>query len=68
MKALNIELLERPIRGGTDGSHLTERGLPCPNLCTGGGNFHGVHEYWCKEDGEKMVELVVKLLSLAKKA
>ena len=59
---------KKVIRGGTDGAALTWNGVLCPNLGTGGGNFHGVHEYWCKEDGEKMVELVVKLLSLAKKA
>ena len=34
-----------PIRGGTDGARLSYMGLPCPNLCTGGANYHGIHEY-----------------------
>ncbi|MBR4609341.1 MAG: peptidase T, partial [Erysipelotrichaceae bacterium] len=68
MKEVGLNFHAQAIRGGTDGAALTWNGVLCPNLGTGGGNFHGVHEYWCKEDGEKMVELVVKLLSLAKKA
>ena len=34
-----------PIRGGTDGARLSYEGLPCPNLCTGGANFHSIHEF-----------------------
>ena len=49
------------IRGGTDGAMLTYRGLPCPNLSVGGENFHGVHEFACVEDMEKMVEVLVEL-------
>ena len=47
-----------PIRGGTDGARLTFMGLPCPNLCTGGGNFHGKHEYLCVEELEETVEML----------
>ena len=45
MKAVGIEPREVPIRGGTDGARLSYEGLPCPNLCTGGENFHGTFEY-----------------------
>lgn len=50
-----------PIRGGTDGAMLSYKGLPCPNLCTGGANFHGRFEYACVEDMAKTVELLIKL-------
>ena len=55
------------IRGGTDGAALTWKGILCPNIGTGGQNFHGVHEFWCKEDGEKMVELTLQILKNATK-
>jgi len=50
-----------PIRGGTDGSGLTFMGLPCPNLGTGGGNYHGPYEYCVLDDLEKSVEMLVKI-------
>ncbi len=50
-----------PIRGGTDGAMLSYKGLPCPNLCTGGANFHGRFEYACLDDMGKIVELLIKL-------
>ena len=50
-----------PIRGGTDGSRLTEKGLPTPNIFTGGQNYHGKTE-WLSVDGmEKSIETVVNL-------
>jgi tripeptide aminopeptidase len=53
-----------PIRGGTDGSRLTEKGLPTPNLFTGGQNYHGPTE-WLSVDGmNKSVETVVHLARL----
>ena len=67
MAELGMEYKVQAIRGGTDGASLTWNGILCPNLGTGGQNFHGVHEFWCKEDGEKVVELVLKILSLAKR-
>lgn len=48
-----------PIRGGTDGARLSYMGLPCPNLSTGGVNFHSVREFVPAEDMEKMVEIIV---------
>ena len=51
-----------PIRGGTDGAKLSFMGLPCPNLCTGGQNFHGKFEYIPVEDMEKVVELLVAIM------
>jgi tripeptide aminopeptidase len=47
-----------PIRGGTDGARLSYEGLPCPNLCTGGLNFHGRFEFIPVEDMEKVVEIL----------
>lgn len=55
------------IRGGTDGASLTWNGVLCPNLGTGGQNFHGVHEFWCKEDGEQVVELIIEMLKISKR-
>ncbi len=51
-----------PIRGGTDGARLSFMGLPCPNLATGGMNFHGVHECIPVQSMEKMVEVIVELM------
>ncbi len=68
MKEVGLDYHEVAIRGGTDGAALTWNGVLCPNLGTGGQNFHGVHEFWCKEDGEKAVELLLSILSGAKKA
>ena len=61
MKKLGIEPVVKPIRGGTDGARLSFMGLPCPNLCTGGGNFHGRFEYACVQSMEKVTELLVLL-------
>ncbi len=52
-----------PIRGGTDGARLSYEGLPCPNLCTGGENFHGRFEYIPVEDMESCVEILIQLLT-----
>ena len=67
MSNIGLEYEEVAIRGGTDGANLTWNGILTPNLGTGGQNFHGVHEFWCKEDGEKVVELVLEILAIAKK-
>lgn len=58
MKELDIEPIIEPIRGGTDGARLSYEGLPCPNLCTGGHNFHGKFEYISVQALEKTVELL----------
>ncbi len=62
MEELGIEPTVLPIRGGTDGARLSFMGLPCPNLCTGGQNFHGKYEYACADDMEMMVKLLVKIV------
>lgn len=62
MKELGIVPKVTPIRGGTDGARLSYQGLPCPNLCTGGHNFHGRHEYICIQSMEKIVELLLGIV------
>ncbi|MBE5883325.1 MAG: peptidase T [Lachnospiraceae bacterium] len=61
MQELGIEPIISPIRGGTDGARLSFMGLPCPNLCTGGENYHGRYEYACVQSMEKVTELLIKL-------
>lgn len=51
-----------PVRGGTDGSRLSEMGLPCPNLFTGGHNFHGRFEYLPLQSLAKITEVLVNLV------
>lgn len=51
----------KPVRGGTDGSRLSYMGLPCPNLCTGGHNYHGKYEFICIQSMESTVELLLKI-------
>lgn len=63
MEAVGIIPRTVPIRGGTDGARLSFMGLPCPNLCTGGENFHGRFEYIPVEDMEKCVKLLTQLLT-----
>ena len=62
MEDLGIAPKIVPIRGGTDGARLSFEGLPCPNLCTGGHNFHGRFEYIAIEDMEQITALLVKIL------
>mgnify|MGYP001154338459 CR=1 FL=1 len=61
MKKLDIEPHIQPIRGGTDGARLSFMGIPCPNLCAGGHNFHGRYEYCCVESMEKITQLLILL-------
>ena len=63
MKAVGMEPCEVPIRGGTDGARLSYEGLPCPNLCTGGENYHGRFENIPVEDMEKCVQKLVNILT-----
>lgn len=62
--ANGVEPIVQPIRGGTDGALLSFKGLPCPNLSTGGYNFHGRKELIPVPAMEKMVEVLVTLISL----
>ena len=59
-----VEPIIRPIRGGTDGSRLSYMGLPCPNLFTGGMNFHGKFEYASLDTMKKAVNTIVNLARL----
>lgn len=61
LRELGAEPVVSPIRGGTDGARLSFMGLPCPNLCTGGGNYHSRFEYACVQSMEAVTELLVKL-------
>ncbi len=60
--AHDIEPLELPVRGGTDGARLSYKGLPCPNLCAGGHNFHGRFEYVPIQSMDKIVEVLLTLV------
>ncbi len=61
MEELGITPVVTPIRGGTDGAMLTHMGVPCPNLCTGGGNCHGRFEFASVPQMRKIVALLVKI-------
>lgn len=58
MKAAGMQPREVPIRGGTDGARLSYKGLLCPNLCTGGENYHGRFEFIPVEDMEQCVDML----------
>ena len=62
-RAQGIEPKVCPVRGGTDGARLSWEGLPCPNLCTGGENFHGRFEYIPVEDMELCTKLLIEILT-----
>ncbi len=64
MNAIGITPLIKPIRGGTDGSQLSYKGLPCPNIFAGGHNFHGRYEYIPVESMQKAIEVIVKITTL----
>ncbi|MBQ6362118.1 MAG: peptidase T [Lachnospiraceae bacterium] len=61
LKELGVNASVIPIRGGTDGAKLTYMGVPCPNLCTGGYNFHGRYEYASVQEMEICAEMLIKL-------
>jgi len=61
MEKLGIRPIVVPIRGGTDGARLSYMGLPCPNLCTGGHNFHGKYEFIPVQSMEKITELLIEI-------
>ena len=63
MAAVGMSPREVPIRGGTDGARLSYEGLPCPNLCTGGENYHGRFEYIPVEDMELCVRMLIEILT-----
>jgi len=61
MVMAEIKPIRKPIRGGTDGAQLSFKGLPCPNIFTGGHNFHGPYEYIPLESMVKATEVVVNI-------
>ena len=63
MQAVGMTAKTVPIRGGTDGARLSFEGLPCPNLCTGGANYHGRFEYIPIEDMELCTKLLIEILT-----
>ena len=64
MRRTGVEPVTVPIRGGTDGARLSFMGLPCPNLGTGGGNFHGKLEYCCVEEMDLAVDCMKNLVEI----
>ena len=64
MKQLNIKPLIKAIRGGTDGSQLSYKGLPCPNIFAGGHNFHGRYEYVAAESLQLATDVIVKIAQI----
>ncbi len=64
MKNVGIEPKIYPIRGGTDGAKLSFMGLPCPNLFTGGYNFHGKYEFIPVSSMKKAVEVILGIIAI----
>jgi peptidase T len=64
MADVGIEPVIKPVRGGTDGARLSYMGLPCPNIFTGGHNFHSRHEFICLESMESAVQVVKRIIEL----
>lgn len=65
MKAVGVEPIIQPIRGGTDGSKLSFMGLPCPNIFVGGHNYHGKYEFIPTYSMEKAVDVILKIVELS---
>ncbi|HHC80345.1 MAG TPA: peptidase T [Flavobacteriia bacterium] len=64
MKEVGVKPIIKAIRGGTDGSQLSYKGLPCPNIFAGGHNFHGRYEYVPVESMQKAVDVIVKIAEI----
>jgi len=64
MKQAGVTPIVRPIRGGTDGARLSYMGLPCPNLFTGGMNFHGKFEYCSLDTMQRAQQTILNLIQL----
>lgn len=60
----DIKPIIHAIRGGTDGAQLSYKGLPCPNIFTGGHNFHGPYEFIAAESIQKATQLIVNIAKL----
>lgn len=66
MEACGVSPIIRPIRGGTDGARLSYMSLPCPNLFTGGHNFHGPYEFISVASMEKAVKTIIKISEMGR--
>lgn len=64
MEELGVTPIDSPIRGGTDGASLSYKGLPCPNLCTGGYNYHGKYEYASIQEMRKVVDILLGIVKV----
>jgi tripeptide aminopeptidase len=64
MKQIGVKPLIKAIRGGTDGSQLSYKGLPCPNIFAGGHNFHGRYEYVAAESMQLATDVIVKIAQI----
>lgn len=62
-EAAGVEIIQKPIRGGTDGSRLTEMGIPTPNIFTGGHNFHSRQEWLSLNQCAKSADVIINLLT-----
>ena len=62
MEGCGVKPVIKPIRGGTDGARLSFEGLPCPNLSTGGNNFHGRNEFISIQSMSKMVQVIKRIM------
>lgn len=64
LKKAGLDPVDVPVRGGTDGARLSYDGLPCPNLGTGGSNYHGTYECCSVEKMDKAVEIILNLVEI----
>ncbi|SHF18386.1 tripeptide aminopeptidase [Marinitoga hydrogenitolerans DSM 16785] len=64
MENVGVKPIIKPIRGGTDGARLSYMGLPCPNIFTGGHNFHGRYEYIPIPSMKKAVETIIEIIKI----
>ncbi|MGL4641853.1 MAG: peptidase T [Cetobacterium sp.] len=64
MLEVGVKPIIKPIRGGTDGARLSFKGLPCPNIFTGGHNFHGKFEFIPFQSMEKSVQVILKIVEI----
>ncbi|MCX3067504.1 M20/M25/M40 family metallo-hydrolase, partial [Cetobacterium somerae] len=64
MIEVGVKPIIKPIRGGTDGARLSFKGLPCPNIFTGGHNFHGKFEFIPIESMEQSVKVILKIVEI----
>ena len=64
MQRCGVTPITNPVRGGTDGARLSFMGLPCPNICTGGLNYHGRFEYIPVQSLYKTCEILLEIVNL----